>query len=240
MRDVLLFLVAFVTTWIVLLTVALVVLRWRLQKRNRVSPAVKSPAPLTWLWMPTRPAQMHRRLQSAVAEIHLSPTRRSHPLPECSVDDLRRELEYQAVELDHHLVVVARHPRRRRRELLHSLEHQVGQVEELSVRLSRMSRPVGSVSSGWELAHQPPEVLARLAHQLDLLDAASDELAEIERAAGLVDVDAVFAPLERKPVPPPAPNFLPPPSPVPTARTATAPVTTDLSPQGRSTGGRTD
>lgn len=208
MKDVLLFLLAVVTTWVVLLTLALVVLRWRLQKRNRVSPAVKSPAPLHWLVSPSQPARMHRRLQGAVVDIHLAPSRRSRPAPTSSVDDLRRELEYQAIEVDHHLVVAARHPRSQRRALLANLEGQVGQVEALSVRLSRLSRPAGTVSSGWDVADQPPEVLARLAHQLDLLDAASDELAEIERAAGLVDVDALLAPLEQKahaPVSPAAP-----------------------------------
>jgi len=213
MRDILLFLAAFVATWVVLLTVAVIVLRWRLQRRNRVSPAMKSPAPVSWLWLPSRPARMHRRLQGAVVEIHLSPARRSKPTPS-SVDELRRDLEYQAVELDHHLVVAARHPRRRRRELLSTLDQQVSEVESLSVRLSRMSRPPGSVASGWDLASQPPEVLARMAHQLDLLEQASEELAEVERAAGLVDVDALLAPLEQKARPSSSapPILLPPPS----------------------------
>jgi hypothetical protein len=212
MREVMLFLLAFVATWIVLLTVATLIVRWRLQRRNRVSPAMKSPAPVSWLWSPTQPARMHRRLRGAVVEIHLSPARRATPA-RCSVDELRRELEYQAVELDHHLVVAARHPRRRRRELLGTLDHHVAEVEALSVRLSRMSRPAGSVASGWDLAEQPPEVLARLGQQLDLLEQASEELAEIERSAGLVDVDAVLAPLEQKARPSSAgpPTLLPPP-----------------------------
>jgi hypothetical protein len=212
MREVLLFLLAFVATWIVLLTVATLIVRWRLQRRNRVSPAMKSPAPVSWLWSPTQPARMHRRLRGAVVEIHLSPARRATPA-RCSVDELRRELEYQAVELDHHLVVAARHPRRRRRELLGTLDHHVAEVEALSVRLSRMSRPAGAVTSGWDLATQPPEVLARLGQQLDLLEQASEELAEIERSAGLVDVDAVLAPLEQKARPSSAqpPTPLPPP-----------------------------
>jgi hypothetical protein len=50
-------------------------------------------------------------------------------------------------------------------------------------------------------------VLARISRQLDMLDRAQTELAEIERAAGLVDVDELLAPTTR-PVaatpPPPA------------------------------------
>jgi len=206
MRDVLVFLLAFLATWIVLLTLAVLALRWRLQKRNRVSPAVKSPAPVHWLVSPGHTARLHRRLQSAIVDIHLAPAhrRRSRPVTESSVDEMRRELEYQAVQLDHHLVIAARHPRSQRKHLVRSLDVQVVQVEQLSVRLSHLSRPAGVAQSGWDLADQPPEVLARLSQQLDLLDAASEELAEIERAVGLVDVDSLLGNIGR-----PAPVLAP-------------------------------
>jgi hypothetical protein len=221
MRSVLVFLLAFLATWIVLVSLAVLALRWRLQRRNRVSPAVKSPAPLRWLYSPSQTARLHRRLQGAVAEIHLAPAhrRRSRPSPDSSVDELRRELEYQAVELDYHLVIAARPPRSQRGPLLTSLGGQVTEVERLSTRLSRLSRPAGVAPSGWDAAQQPPEVLARLSDQLDLLDAASDELAEIERAAGLVDVDTLLGrmsdngPVEvGRPVPPAIPRPTEPPS----------------------------
>jgi hypothetical protein len=194
-KDLVLWLLAFLATWIVLLVVVGTLARWRLQRRNRVSPAVRSPAPITWLWSPRPPARMHRRLQHAVADIQLAPSRRSRQSGPASVDDMRRELEYQAVELDHHLVIAARHPRRQRRHLVRSLDEQVTDVEQLSVRLSRLSaRPPGTPASGWDVTRQPPEVLADIGRQLDLLDAAQDELTAIERAAGLVDVDALLAP----------------------------------------------
>lgn len=201
MRDVLLFALALLTTWIVLLTLAVLVLRSRLQKRNRVSPAVRTPAPLTWLVSPSQTARLHRRLRNAMVDVHLAPSRRSRPATECSIDEFRRELELQAIELDHHLVVAARHPRSQRRVLLDPLQSQVAQVEQLSIRLSRMQRPDGSLDSGWDLHAQPPEVMARIGHQLDLLDAASDELAQIERAAGLVDVETLL--LQGSPTPAP-------------------------------------
>jgi hypothetical protein len=192
-RDVLLWILAFVVTWIVLLVVVATLLRWRLHRRNRVSPAVKSPAPVLWLWSPRGPARLHRRLQGAVADIHLAPSRTARSGGAASVDDLRRELEYQAVALDHHLVVAARHSRRERRSLVRSLEEQVVEVEQLSIRLSRLSgRPEGTPTSGWDVTRQPPEVLADIGRQLDLLDAAQEELRAIERAAGLVDLDAVL------------------------------------------------
>ena len=190
MPDLLVWILAFVATWVVLLVVVGTLLRWRLERRNRVSPAVKSPAPVRWLWSPRATARLHRRLQVAVGDIHLAPSRRSHYAGAASVDDLRRELEYQAVELDHHLVIVSRHPRRRRRALVQSLDAQVSEIEGLSVRLSRLSaRPEGTPASGWEVTRQPPEVLSEIARQLDLLDAAQEDLTAIERAGGLVDGD---------------------------------------------------
>lgn len=193
MRDVLLWVLAFAATWVVLLVVVATLLRWRFDRRNRVSPAVKSPAPITWMWSPRTTARLHRRLQGAVADIHLAPSRRSPHGGPASVDELRRELEYQAVELDRHLVIVARHPRRQRRSLLRALGRQVAEIEVLSVRLSRLSaRPEGTPASGWEVSRQPPEVLSEIARQLDLIDAAQGELTAIERAAGLLEaVDVI-------------------------------------------------
>ena len=197
MRQLLIWGLAFFVTWIAIVTLTLVVLRWRLQKANRVSPAMRSPAPIVWLWSPRQPARLHRRLRTATHEIHLAPTRRSRDVPSLSVDDLRRELEYQAVELDHHLVAATRHPKAQRRSLLRQLQGQVAEVERLSIRLSRMTRDPSRPSSGWELSTEPPEVLAHISQQLDLLDQAQEELTEIERAAGLVDVERVLAPTKQ-------------------------------------------
>ncbi|HEY5154548.1 MAG TPA: hypothetical protein VIJ47_07430 [Acidimicrobiales bacterium] len=192
MREVLIALMAFTLTWVALAALGFVVLRWRLSRANRVSPAVKSPAGLLWLWAPTRAARLHRRLRTAVAMIHLAPSRRDRSTPTLSVDELRRELEYQCVELDQHLVVAARHPRSHRRGLLAALDTQVSEVERLAVRLSAMARPADAPASGWSEPSTPPEVLERLSQQLDLLDAAQAELVQIEQASGLVDLDALM------------------------------------------------
>jgi len=208
MRTFLLWSAAFFVTWVAMMVAAVMVLRWRLRKANRVSPAVKTPAPIVWLWSPTSPARLHRRLRSATSEIHLAPSRTGRDAPSLSVDDLRRQLECQAVELDHHLVAAARHPRRQRRALVAQLDTQIVQVERLSIRLSRLSRPSGSPTSGWDDQAGTPEVLDRISTQLDLLDQAQQELADIERAAGLVDMDEVFSLVqtpvaEQLPAPPP-------------------------------------
>ena len=115
MRELLLVLLALFVTWVALFGLGLGLERWRQSRANRVSPAVKSPAPIRWLGSWSRPARLHRRLRAAVVLIHLSPSPRTREAPSLSVDALRRDLEYQAVELDQHLVVAARHPRTYRR-----------------------------------------------------------------------------------------------------------------------------
>lgn len=211
MRDFLVWSFAFLAAWAAIMAVGFIVLRWRLQRANRVSPAVRSPAPTRWLWAPGRPARLHRRLRVATREIQLAPASRHRPVDRLSVDDLRRELEAQAVEIDHHVVVAARHPRPYRRALLRQLDGQVSQVEHLSLRLSTLSRLPGTPASGWDQA-EPPEALGRITAQLDALDAAKAELEQIERAAGLVDADALLAPISPRPAvsprtpPPPGPT----------------------------------
>jgi hypothetical protein len=213
MREIVIVLLTMAVTWVALAGIAFVVLRWRLSKANRVSPALRSPAPVHWLWSLSRAARMHRRLRTAVGLIHLAPSRKVHVSPSLSVDELRRDLEHQAVELDQHLVVAMHHPRSHRRGLLAALERQVAEVERLAIRLSAMTRPEGTPSTGWEAApNTPPEVLERISMQLDLLDVAQAELVEIERASGLVDVDELLAdtrsPVAVTPPAPPAPLSL--------------------------------
>ncbi len=202
-------LLALFVTWMALAGLGLAIVRWRLARSNRVSPAVRSPAPLRWLWSMAKAARLHRRLRTAVALIHLSPSKRADRGVTLSVDELRRDLEYQAVQLDQHLVVASRHPRSHRRGLLTSLEAQVVEVETLSVRLSGLSRPDGTPASGWQATPAPPEAFERISAQLDLLDAAQAELVEIERASGLVDLDELMAntqePIAVAPPPPSQP-----------------------------------
>jgi hypothetical protein len=203
--NLLLVVLAVFITWLALASLGLVLLRWRMARSNRVSPAVRSAAPLHWLWSMTKPARLHRRLRTAVALIHLAPSRRADRVV-LSVDELRCDLEHQAVQLDQHLVVASRHPRSHRRGLLNNLEGQVIEVEQLAMRLSAMSRPDGTPASGWEATPAPPEAFERISHQLDLLDDAQAELMAIERASGLVDLDELMAdtqtPIAVEPPPP--------------------------------------
>jgi hypothetical protein len=209
MKQLLLVVMALFVTWMALAGLGLALIRWRLSRSNRVSPAVRSAAPLRWLWSMAKAARLHRRLRTAVALIHLAPSKRTERGVSLSVDELRRDLEYQAVQLDQHLVVASHHPRSHRRGLLVSLEVQVVEVETLAVRLSALSRPDGTPTSGWQATPAPPEAFERISSQLDLLDAAQAELMAIERASGLVDLDDLMAetqtPIATLPSPPAEP-----------------------------------
>lgn len=172
----------------------------QLNRSNRVAPDVGSTAPLTWLWSPTQPARLHRRLRAAVAPVHASvpkPAKRSRrsaeQSPPSSLDALNRTLVEQALELDRHIVIAARFPRPMRRHELVGLQAQVHEVERLSTRMINHQRhttaPVGIPEAP---VPTPPVVLADLSNQLDLLEQAHAELHQIERSSGLLDPDALM------------------------------------------------
>lgn len=194
--EALLIALVLVMVFIVVVALGVATVAWAVDHSNRVSPDTSSPAPLVWIWSPSRPARLHRRLQAAVAPIHV-PTprgraaRRASLPPAGSVPALCMELEAQAVEIDRHIRLVSRYPRGYRMLAMRQLDHDVRQVEQISLRLRRMSRPVGSPSSGWDRGDTPPEVLQRLGEDLDRLEHAQAELDHIERTHGLVSDDVL-------------------------------------------------
>jgi hypothetical protein len=157
---------------------------WRLRRRNRVSPSVRSEAPVLWLWSPTRAARLHRRLQKAVSAarygLGLDHGRRSRPAsPQLS--ELVDDLQLQAVAVDRQVVVASRCPPTVRTRLLRALADQTGDIERLVERVLEAA----SATAG----DPPPAALARMGERLDALEAARDELARLEAAAGLPCVE---------------------------------------------------
>jgi hypothetical protein len=209
MGELVIALTVLLVVWVAMLTAAVAYLAWRLQRANRVHPAHRTPAPLPWLWSPTQPARLHRRLRTAVqATAATAPPRRDERGPSTSIDELRVELEHHAVQLDQRVVVAARQPRPYRRDALAELRPQVAQLEALSVRLGRLRRPDGTPASGWD--ETTADALARITGHLDLFDEANRELTEIERSAGLDEIDALDALLARRMPPMPAVRPAPP------------------------------
>jgi hypothetical protein len=72
-----------------------------LRVRNRVSPAVKTPAPLAWLWSPRAAARLHRRLRRSVLGAQMSLDAAS------SFADLRDEVD-EVEALNQRVVAMAR------------------------------------------------------------------------------------------------------------------------------------
>lgn len=181
MAELLLLLFAIVVAWLVLLSAAVGLGLWALGRHNRVSAAHPTPAPLSWVWSPSSPARLHRRLRTAAGWVEPPPGEHGH-------DHLRDRLVTQAVTLDHQVVRASGAPRRQRRPLLRDLRGEVAEVERLAVRVHGLSRPADAAASGW--SGTEPTVaqhLADLRHHLDLLDAAHAELTDVERFAGLGD-----------------------------------------------------
>jgi len=136
------------------MVVPVLVVRWRLRRRNRVHPKVASPAPLRWLVVPSTPARLHRRLQTTVrvASVHSG---RELPL---AVAD-------HAVELDRRVVLAARQPYASRAAALRALRAEADELDRLALSIRR---PLDRDAVG-----DPYERLATLAEahaELDAID----------------------------------------------------------------------
>lgn len=159
--------------------IALILGLRHVDRRNRVSPSVSSPAPKTWVaGHPAATARLHRRLRSAVAAARAA-CAAAPAAPRLA--ELTAELEQEAVALDHHLVVVARLAARERRVRLAGLAGRVRQVEQVASQVSLLAVQAQApmVAAGQASA------LDELARQLDLLEEARTEVAHIEAAAGV-------------------------------------------------------
>ena len=156
--------------WVVLSILVAVVLflagaavgtRYALQRRNRVIKGANSPAPLIWLTSGRREAKIHRRLRTVGLRLEVVP-------PTDDVGDIITRLRIELVELDGHLVTVARRPSRERRADRPELLARVEQIEDLVRRVEDRARS--------ELVS-----LGELSERLDLLEQADAELDELGR-----------------------------------------------------------
>jgi hypothetical protein len=144
-----------------------------LRRRNRVSPKVRSRAPLAWMASPGRAAAAHRRLRRAVQGVHAAAT-----LPNVASGELSAciaDVERQAAAIDDHLVLAARCSPVVRRSLVRGLEGQVREIERVSARITTLVLGGHHPSGEWGA-----DALRRISERLDALDAANAELAALE------------------------------------------------------------
>ncbi|HXH59516.1 hypothetical protein [Iamia sp.] len=158
-----------------------------LARRNRVSPTLASPAPLTWLGQPGAAARLHRRLRAAVAVARAASA--SAPSAE-RLADLSAELEQEAVAIDSHLVVISHLTGKDRRLRLAPLALQVQRVEQVASQISLHA----AQSQAPLRADGQRSTLDDLAHQLEVLEEARTEVTDIEAAAGVRRVSPYAVP----------------------------------------------
>ena len=131
-----------------------------LRVRNRVSPSVRTPAPMGWLWSTSTAARLHRRLRRTVLGTRAClQARAAWP----TLGDLAAEIEGRAVALDRERGAAARRPQPGRRRMLAGLRDEVREVEALDQRLVTMA------------GTRRPDLVA-VRERLDALDAALREL----------------------------------------------------------------
>ncbi len=163
-----------------------------LQRRNRVSPDAATAAPLTWLGAPGAGARMHRRLRTAVI---VARTAAAGAPTAPNLAELAAQMEQEAVALDTHLVVASRVKGKQGRAQMSALAQQVRQVERVASQVSLLAAQAQAPLIG----RGQPTALDDLARQLDLLEQARGEVAEVESAVGVQRVSPYDDPTRVKP-----------------------------------------
>jgi hypothetical protein len=148
---------------------------WALYRSNRVDPAARGMAPLSWLLSPAAPARLHRRLRGAVRLARGAGARGRAGRRRELVD----ELAQHAVALDRDLVLAAAFPRPLRRERLAVLAAATAQVEASAVRLADLAVASAAPVRPWG---EPADAdgLRQLAEHIDHLAGAHEELRRVE------------------------------------------------------------
>lgn len=171
--------VATLAVLLMLVPIVLIYVAWRmLTARNQVSQGSPHPAPMPWMVAPSPAARLHRRLQAAAQVARMARTRSD---ASGHLVGLATELEAEAAALDAHIVLSARLAPNARRHAIAALAQQVMRVEQCASRLSLLSARAGTRT---RVAGEATAI-DDLALQLELLEQANDELAQVEAAAGL-------------------------------------------------------
>lgn len=150
----------------------------RLRRRNAVGRRGGCRAPLWWLASPGTLARLHRRLRRAVAAVRLAvppPRRRDQ---RSAFHDVAGDLEREALTIDTELIALRRLPLVHRYDAQRDVHARVTEIERLAARVVTTM----SVRDGRD---QPVVALDALGNRIDALQHALDELAQIERMAGL-------------------------------------------------------
>ena len=155
-----------------------VLLMRRLARNNRISPSVPTLAPVSWTFLPERPARLHRRLRRAIsmarvaAAGHVARSGRSL----ATIPELVADLEQRACAVDSELVVASRSRGPLRWSLLNDIEHQVHEIDALASR-------VAGLASAWAASPvaggSGPAALEAIGERVTALEMAMREVSAI-------------------------------------------------------------
>ncbi len=147
--------------------------RWRLRRRLRIRPELRSAVPTWWLVPGTPSSRLHLRLRRVTA------VARTAGATDPTLRPMVADVQDHAVTLEAHLLVVARCGRRgvawRR-----AIDGEVGQLEDVSARLAHNAR-VRPRAVGADTL----DPIGDLGERLAALEAARQEVARLEQTAGL-------------------------------------------------------
>ena len=147
--------------------------RWRLRRRLRIRPELRSAAPTWWLVPGTPSSRLHLRLRRVTA------VARTAGVADPALRPLVADVEDHAVTLETHLLVVARCGRRAvpsRR----ALDGELRRLEALTARLAQNAQVRPRAVAARNL-----DPIGDLGERLAALEAARQEVATLEQTAGL-------------------------------------------------------
>ena len=145
--------------------------RHRLRRTLRIDPVVRTAAPTVWIVTPTAAARLHRRLRVVAASARLAST------CDPGLSPLANELVGEALALEPRVLAVTG-TRRAGASVRRELSSSISELEAVARRLASVSNPPMSASEA--------SAANRLRDRLTAIEAARQELAEIELRAGLL------------------------------------------------------
>jgi hypothetical protein len=148
-----------------------------IRKANRITPRVPTFAPTSWMFLPERPARMHRRLRRSAtmaragAAVHSGGAGRGLP----TIPDLADEIERRACGIDTQVVLASRASGPARWSMLNALESDVAEVEGLASRLVALTTTWSTVAA---TGPQPGSTQV-ISERLDALEQAMREIDQL-------------------------------------------------------------
>ncbi len=146
-------------------------LRHQIRRQLRISPARRTPAPTVWVASPSAASRLHRRLRSVATSARLASAM------DPALTSVAEELVGEAIALEPHVLAVAG-TRRAGSSVRQDLSVRISELEAVARRLTALSNR--------STTHPEASSATRLRERLVALEAAREELAEIDLRAGVL------------------------------------------------------